>query len=542
MPSPDPTVTVAADPAVWPSSGWQEDVGAPGEWASLLGDLTDEGAREPRWRVHDRTHLELAVEYPLGDEKEEGKEKAKRTYVWEAYFYIPRSLRVGPDSYSKEHMLRDLQSYVRFAVPPLSLEELAAIPEERLRPALAGWAHTSSDGAPDEEATERAVRELRLFACHMRASAISARRTLQRMAQRSDRATVEMGVRTLLVRLDRVLSSFRAVIGEATDSSAQVTARWVDEDVSRVVETILSTLSIKLREDGFESAATLLAGGAVAEARYRALHGHDGVGREGASKRAVEHLEFRRHMLKRFTSSVLWLRRQVSEGGKWTLHVLYAIAASAAMAFAIVAALYHGPNFQVIGDLWTWAVVVMLAYAGKDRIKATLQGVFSKWVRKHLPDRRWRLLDRAEGRRVGTVQERSAFVANDDVPAGVRAARNSTRQHHLEEQARPERVLWHQKICTLRSAEAHAIDPRFASITEIFRLDLRRWLAHTDDPKQRIYFADPETQQVTSAMAPRVYNIGIVYRVRPKDEPNTPWKRVRVVVGRKGIKRIEAVE
>ncbi len=86
------------------------------------------------------------------------------------------------------------------------------------------------------------------------------------------------------------------------------------------------------------------------------------------------------------------------------------------------------------------------------------------------------------------------------------------------------------------------IDPRFASVTEIFRLDLRGWLAHTDDPKQRIYFADPETQHVTSAMAPRVYNIGIVYRVRPKDEPDTPWKRVRVVVGRKGIKRIEPVE
>ncbi len=542
MPSPDPAEKVAADPATWPSVGWQEDAGAPGEWASLLGDLTDEGAREPRWRVHDRTHLELAVEYPLGDEREEGEKKAKRTYVWEAYFYIPRSLRVGPDTYSKERMQQDLQSYVRFAVPPLSLEELAAIPEERLRPALAGWGHASKDGAPDEAASDRAVRELRLFACHVRASAISARRTLRRMAQGSDRATVDMAVRTLLVRLERVLSAFRSVIGEATDSAARVTARWVDEDVSRVVETILSTLSMRLREDGFENAATLLAGGAVAEARYRAMNGHDGVGREDADKGQIEHLEFRRHLLKRFTSSVLWLRRQVSEGGKWTLHVLYAIAASAAMAFAIMAALYHGPNFRVLGDLWTWAVVVMLAYAGKDRIKAMLQSIFSSWVRKHFPDRRWQLLAGSAGRKVGTVAERSAFVATKDVPPAVRAVRNSTRQHQLEEQARPERVLWHQKVCTLGSAEAHVIDPRFASVTEIFRLDLRGWLAHTDDPKQRIYFADPETQHVTSAMAPRVYNIGIVYRVRPKDEPDTPWKRVRVVVGRKGIKRIEPVE
>ena len=43
------------------------------------------------WRIHDRTHLELAVEYPVSDD-----DAGKAQYVWEAYFYLPRSLRIHP--------------------------------------------------------------------------------------------------------------------------------------------------------------------------------------------------------------------------------------------------------------------------------------------------------------------------------------------------------------------------------------------------------------------------------------------------------------
>tara|TARA_B100001750_G_scaffold223319_1_gene213443 strand:+ start:302 stop:1909 length:1608 start_codon:yes stop_codon:yes gene_type:complete len=475
------------------------------------------------WRIHDRTHLELAVEYPVSDD-----DAGKAQYVWEAYFYLPRSLRIHPQTYSHDDIYRDMQSYVRFAVPAMTLEELAEVPARDLRPHL-------------ESGSPQAVRELRLFAGQLRASARGARARLRCLLDTEAPARIELAARTLAVRLHRVLAAFRAELPHARTSEAKVAARWVDEDISRVAETILANTSMRMKAAGHLGAAQTLGDAAVAEARYRAVHGHDGVGSAGADKRAIEHLEFRRHLLKRFTSSVLWLRRDISEGGRWTLNVLYAVAACLAMAFAIAAALYHGQDFRALGGMWSWALVVMLAYAGKDRIKATLQGFFSKQVRKHFPDRRWRLKDRESGRVVGMVAERSAFVDPSQVPADVRAVRNSTRQHALEEQARPERVLWHQKVCTLKAGHVHAVDRRFNNVTEIFRLDLAPWLVHTDDPKERIHFADPETRTIHSAMAPRVYNLGIVYRVRAKEDVDAPWRRVRVVIGRKGAKRIEPV-
>jgi hypothetical protein len=89
-----------------------------------------------------------------------------------------------------------------------------------------------------------------------------------------------------------------------------------------------------------------------------------------------------------------------------------------------------------------------------------------------------------------------------------------------------------------RVAEA---DPRFSALTEIFRLDLRRWLAHTDDPKREIVFADPIAGRVDRAEAPRVYNIGIIFRLRRAEEETAPWNRLRVVVTRKGIRRIDEI-
>ena len=133
------------------------------------------------------------------------------------------------------------------------------------------------------------------------------------------------------------------------------------------------------------------------------------------------------------------------------------------------------------------------------------------------------------------------MVGKSDIPRPVIGTRNSTRQHALEEHARPEEVLWHQKVCRVDSRAMESSDTRFAALTEVFRLDLRRWLAHTDDPKQRIVFADPDDAHVYAANAPRVYNIAIVYRLRRANEENAPWKRIRVIVSRKGIQRIEHV-
>lgn len=509
------------------SSDWARQNDRTTDWGSLVADLSN-GPADPAWRVHDRTHLEFAVRYPIAH----GQKTA--AHEWEAYFFVPESLRLDGATYAKSDIYADLQSYVRFAVPEVAFGDLDTEPLRRLSAAM-------HDPEP-----EGVTSELRLFACALRAAAVSHQRDI--VEALADPLRREAGFTAAAKMLEdgaRVTAGLREELRShpGADDTRLTAAEWVDEDVSRLLETVFGRLSQKLKKAEAPAALTAAAvDAAVYEARYRQESGLGGVGHSKTSKRGAEHLEFRRHVLKRFTSSVLWLTHEVRQGARLVLQVLYALAAGVAMAFAVTAALWNGaPQFSNTNALWMWSAIAVIAYMGKDRIKALLQARFSKLVSQHFADRRWSIRGGRKNRLLGKVDEITGFVDFHALPEAVLEKRRSTRRHPIEELSRPEKVLWHRKAVRLDTREIEGVDRRFDALTEIFRLDLRRWLAHTDDPKRRILFAAPDTGEVCSRMAPRVYNIGVVYRLKT-GATDAPWHRIRVVVSRKGIQRIDLID
>ena len=88
------------------------------DWGSLVADLSRR--EEPTFHVHDRTHVEFAIDYRLtaGSSREQ--------YEWQAFFFAPESLRLDSRTYDKNDIYSDLQSYVRFEVPVFFREISAA--------------------------------------------------------------------------------------------------------------------------------------------------------------------------------------------------------------------------------------------------------------------------------------------------------------------------------------------------------------------------------------------------------------------------------
>lgn len=497
----------------------------PSDWGSLVADLS-RNREGPEFHVHDRTHVEFAIDYRLKGEAD------KQSFSWEAYFFAPESLRLDSRTYDKSDIYTDLQSYVRFEPPAVEFAQLATTSLECVSDAI-----ESGDEA-------RALRELRLFACEIRAAGVELRGHIVDSLDGSDQARSRAFLLAGRMATDaaKITGRFREVIRSAADKSDGIAtgARWVDEDISRLLETLLAYIARRLEKAGAPANLTeSVSRAAIAEAQYRLDENIGGVGRSGMKRREIEALEFRRHVLKRFTSSVLWLSPEVRPASTWVLQLGYAVAASLAMAFAILAAIWNG--FQVDSQGWiTWVLVAVVAYAIKDRMKAILQTALSNVVERHFPDRHWRIRDRERGVMLGTMQEQSGFIAFNEVPADVLKTRRLTRRHPLEETARPETVIFHRKQVVVHADRVAEADGRFKALTEIFRLDLGRWLAHTDDPKRDIVFADPLAGEIGAAEAPRVYNIAVVYRQSQAGEDG-PWHRLRVVVTRKGIRRIEHI-
>jgi hypothetical protein len=498
----------------------------PTDWGSLVADLSRR-RDEPTFHVHDRTHVEFAIDYRLAPGQK------RQDFAWETYFFAPESLRLDSRTYDKTDIYADLQSYVRFEVPDVAFGELHSGPLDQVALALASG---------DDRA---AISELRLFACQVRAAGVDLRHQIVSGLElpEPERSRAYHHATRMAADCARITRRLREVIAPAAlrEDPLRTAASWVDEDVSRIVETLLSYVARRLgKANAPRSLLESIESAALEQARYRLESGLGAVGRLKMKRREVEALEFRRHVLKRFTSSVLWLSPEVQPAATWLRELLFAVAASAAMAFAIAIAFWNG--FAVEGSRWvTWVLAAIVAYAVKDRLKATLQTVFASVLARHFPDRRWVLRDRERGMTLGTMQEQSGFVAFGALPPAVLSTRRMTRLHPLEEQARPETVLFHKKQVSLRGDRVAQADPRFSALTEIFRLDLARWLAHTDDPKRDIVFADPAALAIGSAEAPRVYNIAVVYRVRRAEQEDAPWHRLRVVVTRKGVRRIEHI-
>ncbi|MGZ3418836.1 MAG: hypothetical protein ACXVEF_01180 [Polyangiales bacterium] len=512
------------------------------DWASFFGDLSrphhEEGqADEPvEWRVHDKTHLEFAIDYPVAR-----SHPTKR--VWEAYFFVPESFRIHEATYSKKAIYEDLQSYVRYAVPEMRFEEIVRFGDGAILDKVSAALQRTVGTADDSPEAHEATRLLRLYACLVRASGLDEVRRVERnLTGELESQTLRREAIQFVIRCDDLARAFRAVVAGAErrglPDEVLFALKWTDEATSIALETMCADLALRLERDTRVEAvhpdlAEQVASHAVSQATYRQERGYDSVGRAGASEREVEHLEFRRHVLKRFTASVLWLALEVREGRWWAVHVFYAFAAALAMTFAVAAAL---GTSRFSDNVLRYALLVIVAYAIKDRMKAFLQDYFNRWVASRFPDRLWTIRDHERQVDVGKVRERAGFVPFALVPRKVLEKRRLTREHAVEEIARAERVLWHEKEIEIEAG----VTAQFPMLTEIFRLNVGHWLVHTDDPKRKVLFADPDDASIYSAVARRVYNLGVVYRLRGERE-DSEWHRIRVVVSRKGILRIEPI-
>jgi hypothetical protein len=516
------------------------------DWASLFGDLS---RRQPligqtdrvEWRVHDKTHLEFAIDYPLDEEQ--------KSYVWESYFFLPESFRLNKTTYDKRSIYEDLLSYIRLAVPEHPFPSLGNMAPDSWLTKLHNNLQKAAMHPNGSPKVKKATRSLRLFACLIRSSGVHAMREVERTL--SNKKQSENLMRTVAITFAQaaaaIAHNFHSLLDKFGDEiisdHLRVALKWVDEDISLVLEALTSSLAIKVataarNKPSLSEATEALATCAVNEARHRQTWGYDSIATSGASARNVEHLEFRRHVLKRFTSSVLWLTLEVKAVAPWLVHSMYAVAAAVAMSFALLAS---SQSMMSSGTFSRYALLVVIAYAAKDRIKALLQNIFSNWVEKRFADRKWTISDSERSLKVGHITEKANFTEFQSLPSSVLEMRRCTRLHALEEDARPESVLFHEKTLQLHPQSNNIDCERFPMLTEIFRLNLRHWLVNTDDPIRKINFADPQDAHIYSAKARRVYNVNVVYRLRNADDLTASWHRLRLVVSRKGLARIEKI-
>jgi hypothetical protein len=166
-------------------------------------------------------------------------------------------------------------------------------------------------------------------------------------------------------------------------------------------------------------------------------------------------------------------------------------------------------------------------------------------LNKRRDDHRLLLSSRDGARRIGYIRERLRFLGPADVPSDVLRMRRSWTEHDLLDapKTRGEVVLVHRREVVFDPSALGAIGERARSdgLSDIARLDVRPFLTKMDDPRARRRRFQGD--RVETVRYHRAYPIFLITATRANpDEPLVAVTAARVLLNRKGVRRIESLE
>lgn len=503
-----------------------------------------EEAIRQRVRAHDKYQVEFKLDYPLLPKK-------RTRYQITTYLFVPPSLAIRSDTYTKTEFYRDIQNYVRLRTPLVPLHELRSATDSPLMrlQQLLECLPTAKQRNVDSHVERQIVNCLKFLRTVLRSSLRLELRLVRRISNQRTGAVdqaAKLGstVTGALQELDAILAYFRELGSQlATSHSApQIRNAYhlADESISVVVEEFLVNLFRLVSQTPASSTRSELERRIEEEiqaeiayrrrARYPTLLHPDGDNEVFLNRTSA---------LKKYASSVLYLSLTVQREGTALEQMLFALAAGLSMIFATVVAFY----FQYRYGLFTFPVFIALVvgYMFKDRIKEMGRTLFAHGLRRFLFDRRVTIRTLDGKRRLGFMREKVTFTDGVQIPANVLAVRNRRFSPELDGAGAEENVICYTKEVVLHADAFRQIatgGPAIAGVNDIMRHDVRPYLRKMDDPYERRYYV--KDGKLCLARCHRVYYLNVVTLYTSEGANRFHrLERTRIALTRKGIERIE---
>jgi hypothetical protein len=481
-------------------------------------------------QIHDRFQFELKIGYTIL------KDDRKTHYRIEIYFFIPASLDVNKHTYSKHDFYNDLQSYIRFKSPTLLLRQLPAegpdSPLQRLRESFEQLLRRQ-----DDVAAANYVRQIKMFSCIVKGA-------LKDHVALLSRQNSENGIDTLIAEYLRIVPnlaaqyrSLKATIDvPSIPSMLYSTYAFGDEYLSLMVEEsafLIMSFLRKRQDPRFREYLEQLHRIIQAETEHRAKICEGSIAKEGDDN---EELVFRKSVLKKFMSSVLYLRTTTEKEGLLLEQLLFALAAGLSMLFTTAVVFYSQVRYGSIG--FTIFLIIVISYMFKDRVKELLRTYFASKVQRSLFDTRINLFT-AEKESIGWVKRVFYFTKERHLPSNISLIRNRDHITEIENSWMGEKIAVYAEKVNIFSKKLIGLykDYTMEGINNIMRVDISKFLRKMDNPKKPLFVLTEQGHKVTSGQ--RVYHLNLIIKFASPFE--TSYKRFRVVMNRDGMKRIEEV-
>ena len=480
-------------------------------------------------RIRDLHQFEIKLHYPLS------RKSAVATYDLECYIFVPHSLGVHRGNYSKARFYDDLQTHIRFKTPTISLTGIVGGQDSPLVK-LEASAVPLQEGGRNADVGAFEYR-LKLFCCILQSSLRDFVAFIGATTDPDDRVRLVQQYRRAVATITDSYRALRSrIFLPAVPHRACAFYAFGDEYLSLLVERNCYDLLEHLRAadaSGLRTSQRKIMDLVAHEVRYRESRGYPSI---PTDKNDNEQLIFRRNVLKKYMHNVLFLDTRTRHEGKVIEHGLFAIAAGISMLFATVVLFLSQSLYGPLTLPVFFALVI--GYMFKDRIKEMLRVYFSRKVSSVLFDHKTRIYSDPR-HSIGQCRESFDFVDEAKVPGRIMKIRDRDRITEIESDWVSENVLRYRKRIKLSSRAISAAyrDIDTEGITDIMRFNIAEFTRRMGNPIKELFVLGEDDYR--RVKAERVYHLNMVLRYGGDDRVR--YKRLRIVLNRRRIKRIETV-
>jgi len=486
-------------------------------------------------RRHSSRHLETKLILPIPE---------TRKYEREIHYYLfsPPQLYVNRSMYSEEHILHKFQSHGRYSSPEITLEEL--LDDGNSLSPLSILKQYTQELLIDLNAVQErnVIHELQTVVNSVRhetKACLKDCKDMVKLGMHDDLNATLMNWHESASALLKILRGMISEIQEKVDPESRLFLAylWTDEAVSLICEKHAIDLYMASASMGNEEDKQIL--GKLMQFSRDELEYRSKMEYPSGSTNA-ETVQYRKAVLKKWTQSSLYLVPNISKWPKRVSEILAGIAAAVAMAFALLTTIFAEETF--IKNSLQWALIVIIGYVFKDRIKEWLRLFFNAVLPKMMADEISSFLSPKTNKKICSSRIKLKITNPDEIPAPVREIRRD-KNNPFRDMLPQEDVIHYVRNLTMHplSKQGMARDrfPRENHFTLVTRIRLDDFLKEMDDPNDVVFRMDPDADELDQLNSERVYHLHLVMREYSKKEGLELYTHYTVVLNKSGIVRLE---
>jgi len=478
--------------------------------------------------IHDKYRFELKFDYNFTYSKK------NKPYQIETYFFIPASLDINEETFTKSEFYNNLQNYIRLNTPQYNLQSILNKSKGPLSLLLQSITLLQSEKTLKNNL--RCTYNLKMFTAIVRDSIKNSFETIQKKIKSKKDAKIEID--NFIKYVPLISNTFKKLkkniknIPSIEKISLPTLYQSADEFLSLFIEkSSYETIQLFQKHKKFPKIIKHLKKMAYNELSYRKkVHYRSIPLRKDTNKDFL----YRFSVLKKIVSSVLFLSIKRINRAKRVEQIWFGIAAGLAMGFSTLITLFARWKYGNFTS--SFFLLLILAYILKDRIKDLMKFYFTHSFMQSIYDNEIKIFGPLNRLKIGILKESIFFIDSETIEQNIRKMRN--RDALLNNSELKESVILYKKKVKLFPKQLNKIYYKGKAIHDITRVNVNPFLLKMDNPYKNIFTL--KKNKITKLKATRTYHINIIIKL--KREKEIIYKRFRLILSRNGIIKIEKIK